>query len=134
MKNPKKARAPLPPRANARRTQKHSSNPIWLEAINQTLSDRGHDRKLTTITKSLWDRHIEPLIAALVEEGALATMRKRKRVGYQVIDPAAGEMPDGWVSFGIYSLADCRRVINEDKDRWQLVSIFEGDIEEPTFM
>jgi len=133
MKNPKKARAPLPSRANARRTHKHSSNPIWLEAINQTLSDRGHDRKLTTITKSLWDRHIEPLIAAL-EEGALATMRKRKRIGYQVIDPAADEMPDGWVSFGIYSLADCRRVINEDKDRWQLVTIFEGDIEEPTFM
>ena len=133
MKNPKKARAPLPRRANARRTQKHSSNPLWLEAINQTLSDRGHDRRLTTITKSLWDRHIEPLIAAL-EEGELATMRKRRRLGYQVIDPAADEMPDGWVSFGIYSLADCRRVINEDKDRWQLVTIFEGDIEEPTFM
>jgi hypothetical protein len=133
MKNQKKARAPIPSRANARRTQKHSSNPIWLEAINQTLSDRGHDRKLTTITKSVWDRHIEPLIAAL-EEGALATMRKRKRVGYQVIDPATDEMPDGWVSFGIYSLADCRRVIKEDKDRWKLVTIFEGDIEEPTFM
>lgn len=133
MKNPKKARAPLPRRANAQRTQKLSSNPLWLEAINQTLSDRGHDRRLTTITKSLWDRHIEPLIAAL-EEGELATMRKRRRLGYQVIDPAADEMPDGWVSFGIYSLADCRRVINEDKDRWQLVTIFEGDIEEPTFM
>ena len=118
---------------NTRHTEKRSSNPLWLQAINQTLSDRGHDRRLTTITKSLWDRHIEPLIAAL-EEGALATMRKRKLLGYQVIDPVAGEMPDGWVSFGIYSLPDCRRVINEDKDRWQLVTIFEGDIENPTFM
>ena len=86
-----------------------------------------HDQKITLGSP------LEPLIAAL-EEGALATMRKRKRLGYQVIDPAAGEMPDGWVSFGIYSLVDCRRVINEDKDRWQLVTIFEGDIENPTFM
>lgn len=123
----------LPRRPNTRHTQKRNSSPLWLEAINQTLSDRGHDRILTSITNSLWDRHIEPLITAL-EEDALATMRKRKRLGYQVIDPAAGEMPDGWVSFGIYSLADCQRVINEDQDRWQLVTIFEGDIEEPTFM
>lgn len=122
----------LPRRANMRRTQKRTSSPHWLEAINETLSDRGHYRILTSITNSLWDRHIEPLIAAL-EAGELATMRKRKRLGYQVVD-RAGEMPDGWVSFGIYSLADCRRVINEDKDRWQLVTIFEGDIEEPTFM
>lgn len=118
---------------NTRHTHKRSSNPLWLEAINQTLSDRGHHRRLTTITKSLWDRHIEPLIAVL-EASELATLRKRKRLGYQVIDSAAGEMPDGWVSFGIYSLADCRRVIDEDKDRWQLVTIFEGDIENPTFM
>lgn len=60
-------------------------------------------------------------------------MRKRKRLGYQVVD-AEAQMPEGWVSFGIYSLADCQRVIDEDEDRWQLVTIFEGDIEEPTFM
>lgn len=125
---------PLPRRPNTQPTQKRNSSPLWPEAINQTLSDRGHDRRLTRITNSLWDRHIEPLIAALDEEGSHTTMRKRKRLGYQVVDPAAGEMPDGWVSFGIYSLADCRRVINEDKDRWQLVTIFEGDIENPTFM
>jgi hypothetical protein len=76
------------------------------------------------------------MIEAL-EEGAFdgpdVTMHKRKRLGYQVVD-ANGEMPDGWVSFGIYSLADCRRAINENKTRWQLVTIFEGDIEAPTFM
>ena len=112
------------------------SYPLWLEAINQTLSDRGHDQLLASITDSLWDRHIEPMIEALEErafDGPDVTMRKRKRLGYQVAD-ADGEMPDGWVSFGIYSLADCRRAISEDKMRWQLVTIFEGDIEEPTFM
>ncbi len=118
------------------RSRRIRSTPLWLEAINRTLSDRGHDHLLADITDSLWDRHIEPMIEAL-EAGAFdgpnVTMRKRKRLGYQVVD-ADGEMPNGWVSFGIYSLADCRGVINEDKTRWQLVTIFEGDIEEPTFM
>jgi hypothetical protein len=132
MKNTDRPLTLLPRRSTRRHTQKRTSN-LWVEAINQTLSDRGHDGRLISITTSLWDRHLEPLIAAL-EEGALAKLHKRKRLGYQVVDPTAGEMPDGWVSFGIYSLADCRRVINEDKDRWQLVTIFEGDIEEPTFM
>ena len=121
----------LPARPNTRHTQKRSSGPLWLEAINQTLADRGHNRRLSSITNSVWNRHIEPLIAA-VEEGALVKTRKRKRLGYQVVD-AEDEMPEGWVSFGIYSLADCRRVIDDDKDRWQLVTIFEGDIEEPSF-
>lgn len=116
-------------RSNNPRHIHNRANPLWLQAINQTLAIRGHDRRLTSITKSLWDRHIEPLLTA-VQDGP---MSKRKRLGYQVID-ADDEMPDGWVSFGIYSLADCQRVIDEDKERWQLVTIFEGDIEEPTFM
>jgi hypothetical protein len=111
-------------------------NPFWLEAINQTLLDRGHHQLLASIPESLWSRHIEPMIEEL-EKGTFAgsdvTTRKRKRLGYQVID-ATNEMPHGWVSFGIYTLADCRRVINKDKKRWQLVTILEGDIEEPTFM
>jgi hypothetical protein len=111
-------------------------NPLWLEAINQTLLDRGHHHLLASIPESLWNRHIEPMLDAL-EKGAFdgpdGTMRNRKRLGYQVID-AANEMPRGWVSFGIYTLADCRRAIAEDKERWQLVTVFEGDIEEPTFM
>jgi hypothetical protein len=118
------------------RNTQNRSDPLWLHAINRTLADRRHDHLLASITDSLWDRHIEPMIEAL-EEGAFdgpdVLMRKRKRLGYQVVD-ADGEMPDGWVSFGIYSLADCRKVITEDKTRWQLVTIFEGDIEEPTFM
>jgi hypothetical protein len=122
-------------RANTGHTQ-NRINPPWLEAINQTLSDRGHDHLLASITESLWDHHIEPMIEAL-EEGAFdgpdVTMRKRKRFGYQVVD-ADGEMPHRWVSFGIYKLADCRRAIAEDKKRWQLVTVFEGDIEEPTLM
>jgi hypothetical protein len=101
-------------------------NHLWLEA----------DHLLAGITGSLWDHHIEPIIEAL-EAGAFdgpdVIMRKRRRLGYQVVD-ADGEMPDGWVSFGIYKLTDCRRAINENKTRWKLVIIFEGDIEEPTFM
>jgi len=123
----------LPRRPNTRPTQKRNSSPLCLEAINQTLSDRGHDRRLTPHHKLTMGSPYRTTDRAL-EEGALTTMRKRKRLGYQVVDPAAGEMPDDWVSFGIYSLADCRRLINEDKDRWQLVTIFEGDIENPTFM
>ena len=117
------------PRARSNKSRYNRSDPLWLQAINQTLAARGHDPRLTSITKSLWDRHMEPLLTA-VQDGP---MSKRKLLGYQVID-ADAEMPDGWVSFGIYSLADCQRLIDEDKDRWQLVTIFEGDIEEPTFM
>lgn len=76
-------------------------------AINQTLSDRGHDHLLAAITPSLWERHIEPMIEALEErafDGPDVRMRKRRVLGYQVAD-ADAEMPDGWVSFGIYSLA-----------------------------
>ena len=61
MKNTDSPRTPFPGRANPRPAQNRNSNPLWLEAINQTLSDRGHDRKLTSITKSIWDRHLEPL-------------------------------------------------------------------------
>ena len=76
------------------------------------------------------------MIEAL-EEGAFdgpdVRMRKRKILGYQVAD-VDDEMPDGWVSFGIYSLADCREAIAEDKKRWHLITIFDGDIENPTLM
>jgi hypothetical protein len=113
----------------------NSFSPLWLEAINQTLLDRGHHQLLASIPESLWSRHIEPMIEEL-EKGTFDgsdVMRKRKRLGYQLID-ANCEMPRGWVSFGIYTLADCRRVKNKDTKRWRLVPIFEGDIEEPTFM
>lgn len=127
--------SPCSHRGNTRHTHKRSY-PIWLQAINQTLSDRGHDHLLAAITPSLWERHIEPMVEAL-EEGAFdgpdVTMRKRKILGYQVAD-ADAEMPDGWVSFGIYSLADCRKAIAEDKKRWHLITIFDGDIENPTLM
>lgn len=81
-----------------------------------------------------WDDTQAEFVVRLYEvnaDGPDITMKNR--LGYQVVD-ANGEMPDGWVSFGIYKLAICRQVIKTDKSRWRLVTIFEGDIEEPTFI
>jgi hypothetical protein len=54
-----------------------------------------------------------------------------KPIGYQVVD-SNGDMPEGMWSFEIYPLDACLRMAQTDKQRWRLLPIYEGDIEEPT--
>ena len=66
-----------------------------------------------------------------------------KVIGYQVVGMAGHENdgqlhPDQEASFCLYSLKQARKMLSSDntlyKDEWQIVSIWSGDIEEPTFM
>lgn len=43
-------------------------DPLWVAAINNVLSDREHDLRITDITEEVWDEHVGPMIDA-VEDG-----------------------------------------------------------------
>jgi len=57
-------------------------------------------------------------------------------IGYQVVDNDNNPHPDMDASFCIYSLAQANEMIinSDNKIKWSLLSIYEGDIEEPTLM
>ena len=66
-----------------------------------------------------------------------------KVIGYQVMGMAGHENdgqlhPDQEASFCLYSLKQARKMLKNDKilyiNEWIIVSIWSGDIEEPTFM
>ena len=66
-----------------------------------------------------------------------------KVIGYQVVGMAGHENdgqlhPDQEASFCLYSLKQARKMLKNDKilyiNEWIIVSIWSGDIEEPTFM
>lgn len=37
-------------------------DPLWIEAINAVLEDRGADNRVEDLTEKLWDEHIGPMI------------------------------------------------------------------------
>jgi len=57
-------------------------------------------------------------------------------LGYQVVDKNNIPHPDMDASFCIYSLDQANEMIlnSDDQKIWSLLSIYEGDIEEPTMM
>lgn len=62
-----------------------------------------------------------------------------KIIGYQVVGKKDtkfnGEIhPHMDASFCIYSLSQARVMLMDDDDNWRLLAIWEGDIEDPTFM
>ena len=66
-----------------------------------------------------------------------------KVIGYQVVGMAEHENegqlhPEMLGSFALYSLSQARKMLKNDKilyiNEWIIVSIWSGDIEEPTFM
>lgn len=59
----------------------------------------------------------------------------KKLLGYQLVS-ATGEYPDWHYSFEIYTLASLleRRLGMPSPNKWFLMPIYEGDIEEPTIM
>jgi hypothetical protein len=64
---------------------------------------------------------------------------KKQIIGYQVIDKFRSEMhPDMAGSFCIYSLEQAMEMIESTKQlidrKYELLPIYEGDIEEPTLM
>lgn len=59
-----------------------------------------------------------------------------KVIGFQVINEQDGEMhPDMDGSFCIYSLKQAQKMLNgQERNQWQLLTIWDGDVEEPTMM
>ena len=62
-----------------------------------------------------------------------------KIIGYQVVGKEDTEFngeihPHMDASFCIYSLSQARVMLMDDDDNWRLLAIWEGDIEDPTFM
>lgn len=57
----------------------------------------------------------------------------KKPIGYQVVDNS-GDYPEGMFSFQVFSLNIALKVQNQDKRRWRLLPIYEGDVEDPTIM
>ena len=55
-------------------------------------------------------------------------------LGFQVVDKDNEIHPNMDASFCIYSFKDAVEMFKDDKVRWRLLPIFEGDIEEPTLM
>lgn len=60
-------------------------------------------------------------------------------IGYQVVGREGTKQegdihPDMYASFCVYSLEDAREMIKTNKNEWQLLTIWDGDIEEPTIM
>jgi transcription elongation factor Elf1 len=62
-----------------------------------------------------------------------------KVIGYQVVgedgtDVEGGIHHDMDASFCVYSLSQCREMIGTDTRSWRIMTIWDGDIEEPTMM
>jgi len=56
-------------------------------------------------------------------------------IGFQVDLDSNDEMhPDMDASFCVYSLPQVQKMINKDKNRWNLLAIYDDTIEEPTMM
>lgn len=60
---------------------------------------------------------------------------QNKVIGFQVDLDNNDEMhPDMSASFCVYSLPQVNKMIEQDKNRWSLLAIYEDTIEEPTMM
>lgn len=68
----------------------------------------------------------------------LSTLKETaKVVGFQVVDDEAGDIhPDMDGSFCLYNLSQAEKMLHSkhDKDNWKLLTIWTGDVEEPTIM
>ena len=51
-------------------------------------------------------------------------------LGFQVVDDN-GNMPNNMYSFQIYPFEICLAIVKTDKQKWKLLPIWEGDIEDP---
>jgi hypothetical protein len=71
------------------------------------------------------------LILSTIKESA-------KVVGFQVVDDAEGDIhPDMQGSFCLYNLSQAREMIHNSDDPtdcWKILTIWTGDVEEPTIM
>lgn len=70
-------------------------------------------------------------------------MELKKLIGYQIVDEDtyAPSMPDGFYSFQIIRPSCLQKVANkffrkqmDDPVKWVIIPIYEGDVEEPTFI
>lgn len=58
-----------------------------------------------------------------------------KVLGFQIVEARTNDPPEGMASYEIYPLVDCLRWLElNDRTRYHLLPVFEGDIEDPTFM
>jgi uncharacterized protein YlaI len=60
---------------------------------------------------------------------------RSKIIGFQVVSDQQDIHPNMAGSFCIYSLSQAKEMVEDDlADRWHLLCIWKGDVEEPTFM
>jgi len=90
--------------------------------------------KFKTVRGYLQHRREEIKHMMMFKAGDSITVDIVEPVGYQVVDKDNEIHPDMDASFCLYSLEQANEMVSTNKRKWNLLPIYEGDVEEPTFM
>lgn len=103
---------------------------MWVEINTKIVDDLCSDAEEADNYCPYCNKHVQTYLAEVVDDFRV--------VGFQVVGKDntenAGEIhPDMDASFCLYSLSQAQKMLGRDF-KWRLLTVYDGDIEEPTFM